>query len=61
MVLRVGATSSPHTCIPVGHQGVSCNKCTGRLPKHHFLNEKIRKGFAFDRIPTILEPPPGKK
>lgn len=64
VALRIGAKiCHPHTCIcgkevdALGYHGLSCPKCAGRRPRHHSMNETIRKGIVSAGIPAILEPP----
>lgn len=64
VALRIGAKiCHPHTCIcgkevdAFGHHGLSCSKCAGRHPRHHVMNETIRRGLVSAGIPAILEPP----
>ncbi|KAI5639757.1 hypothetical protein NE865_07834 [Phthorimaea operculella] len=40
-----------------GHHGLSCVKCAGRFPRHHALNEIIRRALVSANVPCALEPP----
>lgn len=62
--LRLGCkVCEPHTCIcgsvveADGHHALSCRRCTGRFPRHHALNDIVRRAFVSANIPCVLEPP----
>lgn len=64
VALRIGASiCHPHTCIcgkdvdTLGYHGLSCKKCLGRHPRHHAVNETIRRALVSAGTPAILEPP----
>lgn len=40
-----------------GHHGLSCQRCAGRFPRHHAINEIIRRAMVSANIPCMLEPP----
>ncbi|KAI5643342.1 hypothetical protein NE865_04760 [Phthorimaea operculella] len=64
VALRLGCRiCEPHICpcgaaVDVyGHHGLSCAKCAGRFPRHHALNDIIRRALVSANIPCTLEPP----
>ncbi|XP_049877874.1 uncharacterized protein LOC126375074 [Pectinophora gossypiella] len=64
VALRLGCSvCEPHNCIcgaPVdarGYHGLSCGKSAGRFPRHHMLNDIIRRALVSAGIPSSLEPP----
>jgi hypothetical protein len=63
VALRLGAPiCQPHNCAcgaPVGElgrHGLSCRRSAGRHPRHHALNETIRRALVSAGIPAVLEP-----
>ncbi|KAI5635037.1 hypothetical protein NE865_12269 [Phthorimaea operculella] len=40
-----------------GHHALSCCRCLGRFPRHHALNDIVRRALVSANIPCILEPP----
>ncbi|KAI5651441.1 hypothetical protein NE865_00685 [Phthorimaea operculella] len=40
-----------------GHHALSCCRCSGRFPRHHALNDIVRRALVSANIPCILEPP----
>ncbi|CAG9087421.1 unnamed protein product [Plutella xylostella] len=64
VALRLGCdVCEPHRCIcgvgveANGHHGLSCGRCAGRFPRHHALNDLIRRALISANIPCVLEPP----
>ncbi|KAJ8721909.1 hypothetical protein PYW08_004311 [Mythimna loreyi] len=64
VALRLGCrVCEPHTCTcgsmveADGHHALSCRRCTGRFPRHHALNDIIRRALVSANIPCVLEPP----
>lgn len=62
--LRLGCgVCEPHVCICGTHvdasglHGLSCVRCAGRRPRHHAINEIIRRAFVSAEVPCVLEPP----
>lgn len=62
--LRLGCSvCEPHICIcgasvdANGHHGLSCTRSAGRRPRHHALNELIRRALVSAEVPCVLEPP----
>ncbi|KAI5632435.1 hypothetical protein NE865_14861 [Phthorimaea operculella] len=39
-----------------GHHALSCCRCSGRFPRHHALNDIVRRALVSANIPCILEP-----
>lgn len=64
VALRLGCDiCEQHHCIcgalvdSRGHHGLSCPKCAGRFPRHHALNDLIKRAMVMANIPCVLEPP----
>lgn len=64
VALRLGCPiCEPHTCIcgakveANGLHGLSCTRCAGRRPRHHAINEIIRRALVSAEVPCVLEPP----
>lgn len=64
VALRLGCNiCEQHQCICgaqvdiKGYHGLSCQRCAGRFPRHHALNEIIRRAMVTANIPCVLEPP----
>ncbi|XP_047984053.1 uncharacterized protein LOC125224669 [Leguminivora glycinivorella] len=64
VALRLGCdVCVPHLCIcgtmveSNGHHALSCCRCAGRFPRHHALNDIIRRAFVSANVPCVLEPP----
>lgn len=64
VALRIGAKiCQKHACLcgkmvdEYGYHGLSCNKVSGRIPRHHLLNETVRRGCVSAGVPAIREPP----
>ncbi|XP_063389112.1 uncharacterized protein LOC134674887 [Cydia fagiglandana] len=64
VALRLGCkVCDAHRCIcgvlveENGHHGLSCQRCAGRFPRHHSLNEIVRRAMVSANIPCVLEPP----
>ncbi|XP_047992700.1 uncharacterized protein LOC125231302 [Leguminivora glycinivorella] len=62
--LRLGArVCAAHRCrcgVMVeedGHHGLSCQRCAGRFPRHHSINEIVRRALVSANVPCVLEPP----
>lgn len=62
--LRLGCNICEiHACIcgstveTNGHHALSCNRCHGRFPRHHALNDLIRRALISANVPCVLEPP----
>ncbi|CAG9087357.1 unnamed protein product [Plutella xylostella] len=62
--LRVGCNvGEEHRCVcgatadRQGHHGLGCTRCAGRFPRHHALNDIIRRALVIANIPCTLEPP----
>lgn len=62
--LRLGGkVCEPHLCTygsmveANGHHALSCQRCSGRFPRHHTLNELIRRALVSANILCALEPP----
>jgi hypothetical protein len=63
VALRLGADiCEPHDCgcgehvDKFGLHGLSCRRSAGRHPRHHALNETIRRALVSAGIPSVLEP-----
>ena len=63
VALRVGAQiCEPHRCRcgslvdTLGHHGLSCGKSAGRNPRHHYLNDVVKRSLHSAGIPSWLEP-----
>jgi hypothetical protein len=61
--LRLGAPCvSPHRCHcgeavdTLGHHGLSCSRSAGRMPRHAYLNDIIRRALITAGVPAVLEP-----
>ncbi|XP_047996387.1 uncharacterized protein LOC125234221 [Leguminivora glycinivorella] len=64
VALRLGSkVCNVHRCIcgasveENGHHGLSCLRCAGRFPRHHSINEIIRRAMLSVSVPCLLEPP----
>lgn len=64
VALRLGCdVCVPHRCIcgsmveANGHHALSCCRCSGRFPRHHALNDIVRRALISANIPCVLEPP----
>lgn len=64
VAFRLGCdVCEPHICIcgsmveRNGHHALSCQRCAGRFPHHHALNDIIRRALVSANVPCILEPP----
>ncbi|CAG9131822.1 unnamed protein product [Plutella xylostella] len=64
VALRLGCDiCEQHHCIcgalvdSRGHHGLSYPKCAGRFPRHHALNDLIKRAMVMANIPCVLEPP----
>jgi hypothetical protein len=64
VALRLGCdVCIPHKCIcgsMVGanaYHALSCCRCSGRFPRHHALNDIVRRALISANIPCVLEPP----
>lgn len=64
VALRLGCdVCQPHPCIcgstveANGHHALSCRRCSGRFPRHHSLNDIVRRALISANIPCRLEPP----
>ncbi|XP_063385543.1 uncharacterized protein LOC134671614 [Cydia fagiglandana] len=64
VALRLGAkVCEPHRCgcgawvAENGHHGLSCRRCAGRFPRHHSINEIVRRAMVSANVPCVLEPP----
>jgi hypothetical protein len=64
VALRLGCdVCERHLCIcgstveSNGHHALSCRRCAGRFPRHHALNDIVRRALVSANIPCILEPP----
>ncbi|KAI5643369.1 hypothetical protein NE865_04544 [Phthorimaea operculella] len=64
VALRLGCNvCEPHLCVcgsaveANGHHALSCSRCAGRFPRHHALNDIIRRALVSAQIPCVLEPP----
>ncbi|XP_047986428.1 uncharacterized protein LOC125226486 [Leguminivora glycinivorella] len=64
VALRLGcAVCEPHICIcgtmveSNGHHALSCCRCAGRFPRHHALNDIVRRALVSANVPCVLEPP----
>ncbi|XP_063368188.1 uncharacterized protein LOC134656558 [Cydia amplana] len=64
VALRLGCdVCVPHKCIcssmveATGHHALSCCRCSGRFPRHHALNDIVRRALISANIPCVLEPP----
>lgn len=62
--LRLGCpVCESHTCIcgarveADGHHGLSCIRCAGRRPRHHVINDILKRAFVSAEVPCVLEPP----
>lgn len=40
-----------------GHNALSCGRCAGRFPRHHALNDVVRRALVSANVPCVLEPP----
>ena len=63
VALRLGSPiSEPHKCkcgvlvTSLGHHALSCKLSSGRLPRHHQLNDTIKRSLDAAGIPSWLEP-----
>ncbi|KAI5636227.1 hypothetical protein NE865_11066 [Phthorimaea operculella] len=62
-MLREYIPTEPHRCIcdtmveANGHHGLSCCRCAGRFPRHHALNDIVRRALVSANVPCVLEPP----
>lgn len=64
VALRLGAQiCEPHKCSRCGAHvdgsgthGLSCPFSSGRLSRHHALNDKVKRALALAEIPSKLEP-----
>lgn len=61
--LRLGSPlCQPHTCIcgtqvdASGVHGLSCKKSAGRFPRHHQVNDLIKRALGSAGFPSVLEP-----
>ncbi|KAI5642071.1 hypothetical protein NE865_05763 [Phthorimaea operculella] len=64
VALRLGCkVCEPHLCRcgtmvdDRGRHGLSCRLCAGRHPRHHALNDLIRRALMSVDVPCVLEPP----
>lgn len=64
VALRLGCdVCEPHLCIcgamveSSGHHALSCCRCAGRFPRHHALNDIVRRALVSANVPCVLEPP----
>ncbi|XP_049886857.1 uncharacterized protein LOC126381429 [Pectinophora gossypiella] len=64
VALRLGCdVCEPHKCIcgsmveASGRHALSCCRCSGRFPRHHALNDIVRRALISANIPCVLEPP----
>lgn len=64
VALRLGCkVCEMHRCIcgvvveENGHHGLSCQRCAGRFPRHHAINDLIRRALVSANVPCVLEPP----
>ncbi|XP_063534987.1 uncharacterized protein LOC134744969 [Cydia strobilella] len=64
VALRLGCdVCQPHLCIcgsmveSNGHHALSCCRCAGRFPRHHALNDIVRRALVSANVPCVLEPP----
>ncbi|KAI5631248.1 hypothetical protein NE865_16035 [Phthorimaea operculella] len=64
VALRLGCdVCEKHLCIcgsmveANGHHALSCCRCSGRFPRHHALNDILRRALISANIPNVLEPP----
>ncbi|XP_063385490.1 uncharacterized protein LOC134671560 [Cydia fagiglandana] len=64
VALRLGCdVCEPHICIcgtmveSNGHHALSCCRCVGRFPRHHALNDIVRRALLSANVPCMLEPP----
>lgn len=64
VALRLGArVCEPHTCVcgamveSDGHHTLSCRRCSGRFPRHHALNDVVRRALVTANVPCLMEPP----
>ncbi|XP_063631534.1 uncharacterized protein LOC134802767 [Cydia splendana] len=64
VALRLGCdVCVPHLCIcgtmveSNGHHALSCGRCAGRFPRHHALNDLVRRALVSANVPCMLEPP----
>ncbi|KAI5632668.1 hypothetical protein NE865_14613 [Phthorimaea operculella] len=63
MDLRLGCNvCEPHICIcgsmveANGHHALACCRCSGRFPRHHALNDLIRRALITANVPCVLKP-----
>ena len=63
IALRIGAdVCEPHRCRcgtlvdALGHHGLSCRLSEGRHPRHHVLNDIIKRSLSAAGIPSWVEP-----
>ncbi|XP_063538102.1 uncharacterized protein LOC134747408 [Cydia strobilella] len=61
--LRLGCNvCEPHLCVcgvmveANGHHGLSCVRCAGRFPRHHAINDIVRRAMVSANLPCVLEP-----
>lgn len=64
VALRLGSkVCEAHRCVcgvtveENGHHGLSCQRCAGRLPRHHSINDIVRRAMVSANVPCVLEPP----
>lgn len=64
VALRLGCdVCIPHLCIcgtmveSNGHHALSCCRSAGRFPRHHALNDIVRRALISANVPCMLEPP----
>ena len=63
IALRLGLpVCSPHTCRcgaridQLGLHPLSCSRSSGRLPRHHGLNDVVKRALEAAGYPSVLEP-----
>ncbi|KAL0852553.1 hypothetical protein ABMA27_016972 [Loxostege sticticalis] len=66
VALRLGCdVCEPYLCIcgsrveADGHHALSCRRCEGRFPRHHALNDIIRRALVSANIPCMEKRPDG--
>lgn len=64
VALRLGCdVCEPHICIcgtmveSNGHHALSCCRGVGRFPRHHALNDIVRRALLSANVPCLMEPP----
>ncbi|XP_026331470.1 uncharacterized protein LOC113238842, partial [Hyposmocoma kahamanoa] len=64
VALRLGSkVCEPQRCVcgamvrEDGHHGLSCQRCAGRFPRHHAINDIVRRAMVSANVPCVLEPP----